>query len=188
MTGLDDLWFLADEARQTAERAAHRLDAEYDDYLRWERSRTVSRARFRTLADRVKRTGAPFGAHTVVYRSDGDLLLVRHDGVDKWVVPGGGVRDDETFREAAERELAEEAGVDAEYDGLAICNRVAVACDDHELWGVLPVFAAEADPDATPEVRDPDDEISAASWFSTLPADTRDRADLQAWREKQGFA
>jgi 8-oxo-dGTP diphosphatase len=186
VTNLDDLWFLADEAAQQAERAFHRLDSSYGDYLSWERSRRVSRRRFRTLAERVKRSGAPFGAHTIVYRPDGDLLLVRHDGVDLWVLPGGEVGADESFREAAARELAEEAGVEVSYDGLAIANRIHVRCDDHETWGVLPVFAAEAET-YDPEVSDPDDEITRARWFSDLPPDTRDRSDLLAWKNRRGF-
>lgn len=184
MTSVDDLWFLADEARQQAERAFHRLDSEYDDFLSWDRTRTVSRERFRTLAERVKQSGAPFGAHTIVYRDGGDLLLVRHDWVDMWVVPGGEIDPTETFREAARRELSEEAGVAVSYDGLAIANRITISCDDHQTWGVLPVFAAEAET-YEPSITDPDDEISEARWFSELPEDTRDRADLLAWRERR---
>jgi 8-oxo-dGTP diphosphatase len=186
VTSVDDLWFLADEARQQAERASHRLDSRYDDFLSWDRQRTVSRERFRTLAERVKTSGAPFGAHTIVYRDGGDLLLVRHDWVDKWVLPGGEVGPDETFREAARRELAEEAGVEVSYDGLAIANRITVTCGDHSTWGVLPVFAAEAET-FEPSVTDPDGEITDARWFSTIPEDTRDRGDLLAWRERRGF-
>jgi hypothetical protein len=48
---------------------------------------------------------------------------------------------------------------------------------------VLPVFAATAETTAT-TISDPDDEISAAEWFADLPADTRDREDLLAWRER----
>jgi hydroxymethylglutaryl-CoA reductase (NADPH) len=34
-----------------------------------------------------------------------------------------------------------------------------------------------------PEVSDPDGEISEARWFDDLPEDTRDRHDLEAWRD-----
>ncbi len=110
------------------------------------------------------------------------MLLVRHDGVGRWVLPSGGVDDGETFLEAAERGLAEEAGVDASYEGLAMLNRVDVVCDGHRTWGVLPVFAAEAETTET-NVADPDDEISAADWFhfESLSDDTRDADDLLAW-------
>ncbi len=188
MTTLDDLWFLADEADRQAERARHQLRERYDNYLGWERTRPVSRPRFRTLAERIKTSGAPFGAHTIVYRDSGELLLCRHDAVDRWVLPGGEVAPDETFREAAERELAEEGGVEVSYEGLAVCNRIELVCTggEYRTWGVLPVFAARAET-TVPEVTDPDGEISVARWFDELPRDTRDRSDLVAWRRKRGF-
>ncbi|WP_101297810.1 NUDIX hydrolase [Halegenticoccus soli] len=186
MTNLDDLWFLADEASQCAEQAYHALRRRYEGFMERPRTRRVSRRRFRTLAGRVKATGAPYGAHTIVYRPSGELLLVRHEGVRKWVLPGGGVREEETFRQAAERELREEAGIAAEYEGLAMANRVDIECDDYRTWGVLPVFAARAESvDLT--VDDPDGEISDARWFSELPSDTRDRDDLLAWRARRSL-
>ncbi|SDN28613.1 ADP-ribose pyrophosphatase YjhB, NUDIX family [Halogranum gelatinilyticum] len=186
MTSVDDLWFLADEASQRAEQAYHALDSRHADFVEYERTRRVSRGRFRTLAERVKHCGAPFGAHTIVYRESGEVLLVRHDGVDKWVLPGGGVDGGESFREAAERELDEEAGVDADYEGLAMVTRVFVRCGDYRTWGVLPVFEACAQ-SVEPSIDDPDDEISAAEWFADLPSDTRDRDDLVAWRRARSL-
>ncbi|ELZ91327.1 Mut/nudix family protein / 7,8-dihydro-8-oxoguanine triphosphatase [Haloferax mucosum ATCC BAA-1512] len=180
---MDDLWFLADEARQRAEQAYHRLRRDHTDFIEPVHSRRVSRPRFRTLATRVKATGTPYGVHTVVRRRDDEILLVRHEGVDMWVLPGGEVDDDERFTEAARRELAEEAGIDADYGGLAMATRVDIRCDGHQLWGVMPVYRARADFDVELSVNDPDDEISTARWFDVgdLPADTRDRDDLLAW-------
>jgi 8-oxo-dGTP diphosphatase len=181
---LDDLWLLAQRASQQAERSYHALTADREGFVEFDRDRSVSRRRFRTLAERVLATGAPYGAHTVVYRENGDLLLVRHEGVDRWVVPGGGVHDGESYREAAERELREEAGVAADYEGLAMVTDVTFRAGSHEAWGVLPVFAARAADGATPTADDPDGEISDARWFDTLPGDTRDREDLRTWRER----
>ena len=180
---VDDLWYHAHRAGQVGERAYHRLRERNPDAAVTEQIERVGRRRFRQLAERVERTGAPFGAHTIVYRTSGDLLLVRHDGVDLWVVPGGGVHDDESFREAAERELAEEAGVEATYDGLTTLTRVEILHGDRSIVGVLPVYAARAETD-DPAVADPDDEISAARWFETLPEDTRDRDSLVDWRDR----
>lgn len=180
MTVVDGLWYLADEAAQRAEQAYHRTtDAHGDGRLERTYRKRVSRGRFRTLAERIQRCGAPYGAHTLVYRPSGELLVVRHEGVDMWVLPGGGVDGSESFREAAERELAEEAGIDASYEGLAMLNRVEISCGAHDTWGVLPVFSAEAET-TTLSVEDPDDEISKARWFEPerLPKDTRDREDL----------
>ena len=178
---LDDLWFLADEATQRAEQAYHRLRNRYGDHIELSTTHRVSRSHFRRLARRVKETGTPYGVQTIV--RDGDrLLLVRHDDVDLWVLPGGEVAGDETYRETAERELAEEAGVTADYEGLGIANRIDIECREHSTWGVLPVFAARATATET-SVNDPDGEISDASWFPVddLPPDTRDRSHLLQW-------
>lgn len=180
---LSDLWFLADEADQRAAQAYHDLTANREATLECTYHRRVSRTRFRTLAGRIRETGTPYGAHTVVYRPSGELLLCRHEGVGLWVLPGGEVDSGESFRAAAERELSEEAGIEATYEGLAIATRVEVRCDDYATWGVMPVFAAVAESTET-AIADPDDEISAAEWFTELPDDTRDREDLLAWREK----
>jgi 8-oxo-dGTP diphosphatase len=178
------LWYLADQATRRAEAAYYRLRDDYSGFLEWDRSRRVSRSYFRTLADRTRQSGAPFGVHTVVHH-DGRLLLVRHDGVDQWVVPGGEVEDGESYRTAAERELSEEAGIEASYQGLAMTTRFDIACDDHTMWGVVPVFAATA-PGIEPSVADPDGEISDARWFSveSLPGDTRNRDELLAWYDQ----
>lgn len=183
MRRVDDLWFLASEANQSAEQAFHRLSEAYENYLERSRTHHVSRARFRTLAQRIRQSGAPFGAHTIVYQPNGKLLLCRHEGVDMWVLPGGGVDPGESFHEAAARELAEEAGVEVSYDGLAVATRIRLQCGGYETWGVLPVFAARAETTA-PHISDPDDEISAAEWFERLPDDTRDRDDLVEWRQR----
>jgi len=184
MTSLGDLWYLADRASQRAEQAYHGLVERHGDgYYETTHRKHVSRRRFRVLAERIRETGAPYGAHTVVYRPSGELLLVRHEGVDMWVLPGGGIDGRESFREAAERELTEEAGVEAAYEGLGMLSRVEVRSADYRTWGVLPVYAARAETVDT-SVSDPDGEISEARWFEDLPEDTRDREDLLGWRER----
>lgn len=179
MTKVDGLWYLADEATQRAEQAYHDADEADGDYLERTYRERVTRGRFRTLARRIQESGAPYGAHTLVRQECGELLLVRHEGVDLWVLPGGGVENAESFREAAERELDEEAGIDATYEGLAMLNRVEFSCDGYHTWGVVPVFQARAETTET-AIADPDDEISAAQWFlpGSLPDDTRDRETL----------
>jgi 8-oxo-dGTP diphosphatase len=182
MTTVDGLWYLADEAAQHAAQAYHRTaDAHGEAHLERTYEKHVSRGRFRTLAERIQHSGSPYGAHTLVYREGGDLLLVRHEGVDMWVLPGGGVDGSESFRQAAERELREEAGLEADYEGLAMLNRVEISCGSCDTWGVLPVFSARAESTET-AVDDPDEEISVARWFDpgSLPEDTRDREDVAA--------
>lgn len=182
MTSVDELWFRADEAAQQAERTYHDLLGAHDDLVEFETNKHVSRRRFRTVTERIRDNGAPYGAHTLAYRDDGELALVRHDAVDLWVLPGGESKDDEDFRAAAERELAEEAGIEADYDGLGLLGRVEFRTGEHTTWGVLPVFEARA-VSTDLVVADPDDEISRAAWFVDLPPDTRDREELLAWRD-----
>jgi len=182
MTAVDNLWYLADEADQQAERTYHRLQSAHTDVTEFTKTRWVSRPRFRTIAQRIGDNGLPYGSHVLVTRDSGDLLLVRHRDVDMWVLPGGEVDGSETFESAARRELIEEAGIPATFEGLALLGRVEFHGDGHTTWGVLPIYEGSAD--ATDlSVEDPDGEIVDARWFDTLPDDTRDRSVLQSWRE-----
>lgn len=180
---LDDLWYLAAEAEQPAQRARQALRERHDDYLRITHEHAVDRDRFRTLASRIRAHGAPYGAHAILYRPSGDLLLARDEVVDQWVLPGGMARHGEGLAAAARREIAEEVGIHVDLDDLAILSRVEVHWNDHDVWGVLPIYAAEVT-DADPVVDDPDGEITAARWFRELPADARDREHLRAWRAR----
>lgn len=180
MTAVDRLWYLADEADQQAEQIYHQLDSAHEGHREFTKQRWVSRPRFRTIADRVTDNGLPYGAHAVVTDEAGRVLLVRHDAVDMWVLPGGEVRPDEAFEQAARRELREEAGIDATFDGLALLGRVEFHNEDHFTWGVLPIYEAHAETTAL-SVEDPDGEITDARWVRTFPDDTRDRAVLEEW-------
>ena len=184
MTTVDNLWYLADQARQQAEQTRHRFVSRYDDYGTFTRHRMVSRPRFKTVAQRTRENGLPYGVHTIVTNDAEELLLVRHEDVDMWVLPGGQVDGEESFREAANRELAEEAGIEASEEGLALLARAEFHCDEYDTWGVLPIFHGRAlETELT--VADPDGEISDARWFDELPEDTRDRKQLRQWRQRQ---
>lgn len=184
MTAVDNLWYLAREARQTAEQVYHDFRDAHEGFVSYEPTRRVSRSRFRTVARRIETHGFPFGAHTLAYRPDGRLLLVKQAAIDTWVLPGGEVDPGEDALAAAERELHEESGIDVDYDGLGILGRVTFRSGDHETWGVLPVFEGVATT-VEPSVEDPDGEVTDARWFERLPENTRDRAVLREWRERR---
>lgn len=184
MTTVDDLWYLGDVARQAAEQTYHDVADRHEEFIECTRERRVSRPRFRTVAERIRDNGLPYGAHSITYRESGELLLVRHGDVGMWVLPGGETDGDESFREAARRELREEASVEAAFEGLALLARVEFRCDDHHTWGVLPIYQARAETTDV-SVNDPDGEITDARWFDELPADTRDRDLLRRWREER---
>jgi 8-oxo-dGTP diphosphatase len=181
MTTVDDLWYLADVASQQVEQTYHELVEAHEALVEFTRHRRVPRSRFRRVAEATRDHGAPLGAHTLTHRPDGDLLLVRHEGVDMWVLPGGELDAGESFREAALRELREESGITARIEGLAMLGRVEFYCEDNHTWGVLPVFEARAETFDI-DVRDPDGEISEARWFTALPEGTRDREEITRWR------
>ncbi|NHX38061.1 MULTISPECIES: NUDIX hydrolase [Haloarcula] len=181
MTSVDDLWFLSDKACQTAEQTYHDLRKRYTDFVEFTRHRNVPRSRFQDVATGARDHGAPYGAHTLAYRPSGELLLVRHEGVDMWVLPGGELDRGESFQEAALRELGEESGIEATIEGLGMLGRVEFYCDGNMAWGVLPVYEAQAETTDI-AVDDPDHEISEAQWFDKLPADTRDREEILQWR------
>jgi len=182
MTTVDELWYLADEARDRAERTYYRLSDRYDPF-EFETTKRVSRDRFRTVAERIRENGAPYGAHTLAYRPAGELVLVRHEAVGLWVLPGGEAREEEPFPAAARRELREETGLEATYEGLGLLGRVEFRAGEHATWGVLPVFEGQTDGEPTAE--DPDGEITAARWFAELPPDTRDRNQLRRWMDRR---
>ena len=112
-----------------------------------------------------------YGAAAVVVDARGRVLLVRelHPDHQPWVPPGGGIERGETPREAAVREVREEAGVSADLHDLVGIYVFA----DRSLWFVFAgtpideVFGVEAG-----------DEIVDVGWFdpSNLPADCPDRA------------
>jgi len=184
MTAVDNLWYLATEAEQRAEQRYQDLRERHDDYVEYTPRRRVSRPRFRTVAERIKARGLPYGAHTLTHHPDRGLLLVYHATVEMWVLPGGEVRPDESLTEGARRELEEEAGVDGQVRGLGILGRVQFRCDGHETWGVLPIY--ETDPAGTDlSVDDPDGEITDARWFEELPEGTRDRTVLEQWLDER---
>ena len=77
----------------------------------------------------------------IVYRDDGDILLVKNRfSRQKWALPGGGVKHNESYEQAAVREVLEEIG-------LKIHNlRYLGKANSHESYAKFSVrvFAAHA--------------------------------------------
>lgn len=75
----------------------------------------------------------------IIYRDDGDILLVKNRfSRQKWALPGGGVNRNESYKQAAAREVLEEVGL--KIDNLRYLGKA----NSHESYLAFPVrvFAA----------------------------------------------
>jgi 8-oxo-dGTP pyrophosphatase MutT (NUDIX family) len=116
---------------------------------------------FERVPEETRFADAPVGYGLVALWHAGRLLLVhvRHRGC--WELPGGGIDPGESPREAATRELWEEAGqrvapADLRFAGFAL----TALPDRRTLYGA--VYAAEAE-DVLPFT--PNDEVDAMHWW-----------------------
>lgn len=60
------------------------------------------------------------GVRAIILNDKNEMLMVKqhHEERDIWMVPGGGIEDDESSFEAAVREVLEETGIEVEIDRL----------------------------------------------------------------------
>ena len=135
--------------------------------------------------------GMTLGVRAVVLDDNNRVFLVKHSYVTGWHLPGGGVEVGETFRDALQRELAEEAGIELlgepALHGLFFNSHVSRR--DHVAVYLIRHFRQ----DRLPE---PNHEIVACGFFAAaeLPADTTEgtrlrisealesRAPIATWR------
>ena len=113
------------------------------------------------------RRALTLGARVAVFDENNRVLLVRHTYQDGWIFPGGGVEFGETARDAAIREIKEEAGIIAasEPELFGIYSNHASFPGDHLVFYVVRDFHREP--------WRPDSEIAAAEFFDAarLPVD-----------------
>ena len=129
--------------------------------------------------------GMTLGVRAVVLNGDNRVFLVKHSYVTGWHLPGGGVEVGETFRDALQRELAEEAGIELSGEpalhGLFFNNHVSRR--DHVAVYLIRHFRQ----DRLPE---PNHEIVACGFFEAraLPADTTEGTRLRISEVLEGRA
>ena len=108
-------------------------------------------------------------------------LMILPRGESAWGVPGGGLEGDESFEQAARREVREEAGVDCEITGLWYIEHLEWRSenpDDERVSHTLHVFF-DADY-ASGQIATQEAEVNGAAWFAESPARLDDYAAKRA--------
>ncbi|OIB58151.1 NUDIX hydrolase [Natrialba sp. SSL1] len=160
------------------------LGDEFDGVPREQQTIRLSADRFESFRDWAVNGTACTAAARVCDRN-GRIALVSNRWSDGWVLPGGAVEPDETVREATHREIREETGLDATiHEPLVVVEQTYRSASTDETYsGTYVVFAASAD-GSLPNIEElgtTPGEITAASWFETLPADLHDGALLRPY-------
>jgi len=113
--------------------------------------------------------GMTLGVRGVVLDGEGRVFLVKHSYVSGWHLPGGGVEVGESFRDALQRELAEEGRIvvrgEPVLHGLFLNSHVSRL--DHVAVYVIRDFQQDRPPE-------PNREIVATGFFAAaaLPPET----------------
>lgn len=115
------------------------------------------------------RRGMTLGVRGAIFDSGNRVFLVRHGYVPGWYLPGGGVEPGETFADALEREVLEEANIRLEAPGelFGIYLNRAISRRDH-----VAVYVCRSWSEAGPPVRNMEIVDSGFHPLDALPPDT----------------
>jgi 8-oxo-dGTP pyrophosphatase MutT (NUDIX family) len=117
---------------------------------------------------------------------DDRVLFHLPRGSDEWGLPGGGLEGDESFEEAAVREVREETGVECEVTDCWMLQRLEWISDDEA--DDRATYSAHAFFDARytgGHISIQPGESNGAAWFADLPPDERlmepNRRRAESW-------
>lgn len=162
---------LTEESRERVEEWVDEFDARYESFEVVEDRMELSPDHYETDRRRIE-AGENGGAGLWVTDVNERVLLVRDEGDDGWVDPGGKREADESFAEAARRETREETGLDCVVTGLlsAHVTELVDATDPERpaLYSLIAIFTGEPVAD-DPMPRPREGEIAAVDWFETPP-------------------
>jgi 8-oxo-dGTP pyrophosphatase MutT (NUDIX family) len=156
------------------------FETDGDGVVRRVSERELDAEGFAAIAERID-DGLEWGVAAFVER-DGELLLVRQR--DRWVLPGGGVEDGETNREALVRELREETGLDAVVGSRRVVTEQTFTHDGGEATFHFEIYDADVRGTLTDDPGLDDEKVEAVGWFETLPEDTLDSDLLSFLRNR----
>lgn len=159
---------VSDQTRRAVESELARLERDHGSFEIVEKTWPVTDKWYNWTRQRTE-AGALGGAGVWLVDDDGEVLLVRREGEDRWEEPGGKHEPDETFEETARREAREEAGVAPELTGVAQAHRITVTCADADrepLEQLFVIFYGDLI-EGTPRPRE--GEIEAVRWWADHP-------------------
>lgn len=130
---------------------------------------------------RPEQAGGPSESYAGDVEDRERALLILPRGESAWGIPGGGLEGEESFAEAARREVVEEAGIECEITGLWHLRHLRWGSEDvtdDRVTHSLHVFFDAEYAGGTIAVQQ--GEVNGAAWFAELPNRLMDSIEPRA--------